>query len=135
MIAALALTAVLLPAAIVYVGAYARVARNEYQRQQLAQTVRAFEKANSRLRVEADAARARLRPAEVAQAYDLTVANPCTQVDYVRVPQAPGAQTGPGAPGNARWAAVASRVAALVTFEARAQASSLQMGGRPRAGR
>ena len=135
MIAALALTAVLLPAAIAYVGAYAHVARNEYQRQQLAQSVRALEKANSRLRVEADAARARLSPAEVAQGFDLTVANPCTQVDYVRVPQAPAAHPGPGAPGNARLAAVAGRVAALLTFEARAQASSLQMGGKAAAGR
>ena len=92
MIAALALTAVLLPAAIAYVGAYARVARNEYRASSSAQTVRALEKANSRLRVEADAARARLRPAEVAQASELTVANPSTQVDYVRVPQAPAAQ-------------------------------------------
>jgi hypothetical protein len=132
MIAALALTAVLLPAAIAYVGAYARVARTEYRRQQLLDTAQALEKANARLRVEADAARASLSPDEVAQVYELTVADPSTEVDYVRVPQAPEAQRASGA---ARLAAVASRVVALVTFETRAQASSLQTADEPQAGR
>jgi hypothetical protein len=125
MFTALALTAVLLPAAILYVGAYARVARNEYGRQMLAQTAQTLEKANAGLRVQADAARATLRLAQVAQAYQLTSADPSTQVDYVRVPQAPAAPTDRGAPGNARLAALASRVVALITFEARAQASGL----------
>jgi hypothetical protein len=134
MIAALALTAVLLPAAIAYVGAYARVARNEYRRQQLAETVQTLEKANARLRVEADAARARLCPAQVAQASELVIANPSTQVDYVCVPQAP-ATPAHRSLGTARLAAVASRVVALVTFETRAQASGLQAADRPQSGR
>ena len=130
-VAALALTAVLLPAAVAYVGAYAHVARNEYRRQQLVQTERALQRANARLRIQADAARARLRQAQVAQAQGVTAADPSTQVDYVRVPQTPAAPTLAGAPGSARLAAVASRVVAIITFEAKAQASSLQAADRP----
>jgi hypothetical protein len=134
MIAALALTAVLLPIAIAYVGAYARVARNEYRRQQLAETEQALQKANARLRFEADAARACLAPAQVAQAANLVIANPSTQVDYLSVPQAPAAPADRSV-GNARLAAVASRVVALVTVETRAQASGLQAADRPHARR
>jgi hypothetical protein len=132
-VAALALTAVLLTAATAYVAAYARVACNEYHRQQLLETAQGLEKSNTRLRLQADAARAALRPVEVALAYDLTIADPSTQVDYVRVPQAQAAE--PPAPGNARLAAVASWLVALVTFEARAQASSLQTADSSQVGR
>lgn len=90
MIAALALTATLFLGALGYVGGYAGVTRNEYQRQAMVQELRRLEAENARLRCQIDAAGSQAHIMAAATQQDLVQADPARDVDYLVL--APGSQ-------------------------------------------
>ena len=113
-LAALALTALFIIGPIQYIGAYARIARNEYCRQRLARELRIRRSANITLRMRLDGLHSRDRIMAFAQEQDMRLADLSTDVVFLPTPASAGSE--PDRTLGTSWAATRkARVAATLS--------------------